>query len=514
MASERWNQWLSFGRTASAVVILGAAGLTLGWISESAAQGSQTWEFRGFIGSSGVVSPLGPSPFTQTGLVSNGGNFALSVPCPLGGTFQVAGFMTGTQVGATTLSECGGQLTRPGTLDAAFPAAKSFGGLEIRVSGGSVVTITGRLLGGGTAGNPLVDGATLGDVAVISTSVQNRNIGLRLNSLRGGLGGGASLSGLSLTVKGESVPMASVLAGLLSGGGASADPSKAFGRLGIFANGQGSFGDQATTSLTPGYDFYTAGLTMGADYRFTDQIIFGAALGYLRTKIDRASTVSDSTINGYSLSAYGTYYIKDRFYVDGILTYGRNDYSLDRQSERQADSGSGTTIDRITARTDGDQFSASASGGYDFSAGGLTFGPNGRVTYVHVHIGGYAERGPAGSNAAKIPDQTIESLTTAFGAQATYAISTSRGVLLPLVRAEWEHELRGDSRVLRGSLVSNSATQLTAQTSAPDRDYFNVGGGVTATLPRGISAFVYYEESLGRSNFTNHSFTGGMRFEF
>ena len=371
-------------------------------------------------------------------------------------------------------------------------------------------TVVGRLRDGG---RPLDDASTLGDVAVISTSVQNRNIGLRLNSLRGGLGGGISVSGLSLAIKGDSVPLGSMLTGLL-GGGASADPSRAFGKLGLFVNGQGSFGDQGTTLQSPGYDFSTAGLTAGADCRFTDNVVVGAAFGYLRTKIDRAGTVSDSSINGYSLSVYGTYYIKDQFYVDSILTYGRNDYGIDRRSERLASSGSGTTVDRITASTDGDQFSASASGGYDFRTGGLSFGPTGRVTYIRVHIDGFSEHGPVGSNAARIQDQTVESLTTALGGQATYAISTAWAVLLPLVSAEWEHELKGDRRVLAGRLVSSPATLLTAQASAPDRNYFNLGVGVTATFPRGISAFVHYEEQLGRAHFTNHSFTGGVRFAF
>ena len=504
--------------TASALAMCGAVLLavllTVGWVSESAAQGPQTWEFRGFFSSVGVIAPVNlPSPFTQIVQVDSGGAFSISVECPPRAAFSVTGTMSGRTVTASNLGGCGAQLISAGRLDADFPAARSFGGMEIRLSDNSLLTVIGTRLEGGARGRPVDDALTLGSVAVLSTSVQNRNIGLRLNSLRSGLGGGVSVSGLSLAIKGEPVPIPSVLAGML-GGGASADRSTALGRLGIFANGQGSFGDQATTPRAEGYDFYTAGLTMGADYRLTDQIILGAALGYLRTKIDRLSTVSDSSIDGYSLSAYGTYYIKDRFYVDSILTYGRNDYSIDRQSERLSSSGSGTSLDRITARTDGDQLSASASGGYDFTAGGLTFGPSGRATYIRVHIDGYSERGPAASNAARIPDQTVESLTTAFGAQATYAISTPWGVLLPLVRAEWEHEFKGNSRVLTASLVSNPATLLSARTSAPDRDYFNAGVGMSATFSRGVSAFVHFEETLGRLNFTNHSFTGGMRFEF
>jgi uncharacterized protein YhjY with autotransporter beta-barrel domain len=500
-------------RTPWAIVVLSAAVLTLGWISESTAQGPQTWEFRGFFSSGSGVSPFTPAPFSQQVPVAGDGTFSLpGLPCPPSGTLEFRGQMRGTTVTDIGLAGCNNVVsTRPGTLNAAFSAATSFGDLEIRFRDGSIVTIVGRrLIGGPGVGDGPSGAARLVDVAVLTTSVQNRNIGLRLNSLRSGLGGGVSLGGLSLLVNGESVPVAGALAGLLSGGGASADRTMGFGRLGIFVNGQGSFGDRDTTERTQGYNFYTAGMTVGADYQFTDQIIFGAAFHYLRTKLDVADRAADSTVNGYSLSAYGTYYVKEKFYVDGILTYGRNDYAI----ERQALDLLGTRTDTITARTDGNQLSASAGGGYNFAVGGLTGGPTGRVTYTRVHIDGFTERGPLGSSAVRIQDQTVESLTTAFGAQASYVIHTRWGGLSPLVRAEWEHEFKGNSRIVSATPVSLPGILLTAQTDAPDRDYFNLGVGVTARFERGVSAFVHFEESLGRSNFTNHSFTGGIRFEF
>jgi outer membrane autotransporter protein len=506
MASERRRrQGISMRASVALAAFIVA---TLGWTSVSAAQ--QTWEFVGVVGS----APL----FNLQVLVSGAGTFEVaSVPCPGGGTFAVTnGHMIGTNVlGAVPPGACNNlsaTATAAGTLDAPFPAATRFSGLAITFPGGTVATVTGRrrLESEVSERNPANVALRLGSVALLTTATQNRNIGLRMNSLRSGLGGGVNLAGLSVTANGQSVPVGGVLTGLLSGGGASADSERAFGRLGIFANGQGSFGNQTANDREPGFDFHTAGMTMGADYRFTDQIILGAAFGYLRTKIDPVVALSDSSINGYSVSLYGTYYIKDQFYVDSILTYGRNDYHIDRQ----AVSLSGASVDRVTASTDGDQFSASAAGGYDFTAGALTLGPTGRVTYIRVHIDGFTESGPVGSTAARIPQQTVESLTTAFGGQATYAINTSWAVLLPLVKAEWEHEFKNSNRSLTASLLSRPDLLVSAQTGAPDRDYFNVGGGVSATFPGGISAFVHFEETLGRANFTNHSFTGGVRFEF
>ena len=496
------------GRATAAIAILGLAVAVLGAVSESAAQGAQVWEFVGFSGSGAVTPLFGPRLAT----VSADGTFSLlGLPCPQGtsgGTFDVAARMSGTTVAGAVTGACSGQL-RAGSLNAAFPNATIASGLVITF-GETIVSIAGgiraRAPGPGSADNGAAIALALTNVALLTAAVQNTNIGIRLNALRRGTASsGANFSGLSLTVKGESVPLGSAL-GMLAGGGASADS----GRVGIFANGQGSLGDQDKTVRELGFDFHTAGLTAGVDYRLTDRIILGAAFGYLRTNIGFVDSPSGAAINGYSLSAFGTYFIKDSVYVDGILTYGRNSYDIDRQAVNLL----GTSTDRITAGTDGHQLSASASAGYDFTAGGLTFGPTGRVTFIRVHVDGYTERGPAGSSAARIPDQTVESLTTAFGAQAAYAISTRWGVVSPQVKAEWEHEYKGGTRFLTASAVFSPTLPVAAQTNAADRDYVNLGVGVSAVFRHGVSAFVHFEESLGRSHFTNHSFNGGMRFEF
>jgi outer membrane autotransporter protein len=347
----------------------------------------------------------------------------------------------------------------------------------------------------------------LGNVALLATNVQNTNIGLRMAALRRGVTG-VSLSGLSLNVDGKSVPLggiSSLIPGLERGGAASADRSSFLSRLGIFATGQGSFGAQDATSKELGFDYHTSGITVGADYRFTDQLVLGMAFGYLRTKAAFDSSFGDSAANGYNLSAYGSYYILDRLYVDGIVTGGWNTYN----SERNIPDATATA----NSNTNGTQFSVSVSTGYNLNVGAFGFGPTGHVNYVQLHIDGYQESGASLFNVA-VGSQNIESLTTAFGGQATYAISMPWGVLTPLLRFEWEHEYEGNSRTLKGTLVANPATTAVAQTDNPDRDYFRLGAGVSATFQRGVAAFLQFDTVLGRSNFSNYAFNTGVRFEF
>lgn len=343
--------------------------------------------------------------------------------------------------------------------------------------------------------------AALGTVALTTTSVQTTNIGLRLNALRRGAAG-VTMSGVALNIDGQPVPVGALTS--LSGG-ASADRSSMLGRLGMFANGQGSFGDQDATSREPGFDFHTAGLTVGGDYRFTDKFLLGIALGYLRTKATFDASAGESKINGYSVSAYGNYYVWDKLYVDGIATFGWNTYDTTRNIAQTAAAAQGDT--------EGTQVAISVSSGYNFSAGAFTFGPTGRVNYVRVHIDGFRETAAEPFN-LKIGSQTVESVTTGLGGQVTYALSMPWGVLTPLARFEWEHEYKGNSRTVTASLVADPTTTAAVQTNGPDRDYLNLGVGLSATFKRGVSAFVAYDTVTGRAHFTSHAFNAGLRFEF
>jgi outer membrane lipase/esterase len=402
------------------------------------------------------------------------------------------------------------------------------GRAEIRLTLGPTpgsVTVTasvGGLNGAGSSVTFIVNDATqaaitglktfsvLGNLAITTTTVQSKNIGLRLAALRRGGGGGVSISGLSLNVAGQSVPLEAVTSFLTSGpgGGASADPPSIFKGLGIFLNGQGSFGEQDVTSREPGFTFHTEGLTLGTDYRVTDNVVLGAAIGYLRTKADLDDGGGRVKTDGYSVSLFGSYYVTDKMYVDAIATYGWNGYGVTRNTTFADTS--------ATARSDpdGNQFALSVSGGYNLNFGPLTAGPTAKITYIRVHIDGFEERGADIFN-LRVNSQKVESLTTDLGGQISYAISTPWGVLLPQARAEWVHEFRGGSRLITGGLVADTLrTNFSAPTNSPDRNYVNLGAGMTATLPRGVSGFANYETVLGRDHVVNHAFTAGLRFQF
>ncbi len=229
-------------------------------------------------------------------------------------------------------------------------------------------------------------------------------------------------------------------------------------------------------------------------------------------------------VDGYSVSIYGTYYVLKKFYIDGITSFGWNAYDSIREIDYPFADSSGNPrwVDQ-TAKgdTDGTYYSLSFGAGYDFNIDGHTFGPYGRVNYLEADIDGYRESvtknprdtGEAGEN-LDIESQDVKSLTTVLGGQASYAISTRWAVLVPHARIEWEHEYENNSRQLNASFVNDPGkTPIIIPTDDPDRDFFNIGVGMSAVFAHGKSAFVYYETVLGLDYVTAHNIAVGVRFE-
>jgi outer membrane autotransporter protein len=136
------------------------------------------------------------------------------------------------------------------------------------------------------------------------------------------------------------------------------------------------------------------------------------------------------------------------------------------------------------------------------------------VDYINVNIDGFRENG-AGIFDLSVGSQLVESLTTDFGARISYTVSTPIGVLVPLLRLEWEHQYMGSSRLITGSLVADPlGTKFSVATSNPTRDYLNLGASISAQFKHGVSSFISFDTQLGRSNISTYSLNGGLRVDF
>jgi len=351
-------------------------------------------------------------------------------------------------------------------------------------------------------------------LAISVANQQFRNVKNRLMLLRRGVGGGFDVSGLN----GNALPSGLAFGGPgQASGGASGDPDSPFDKLGVFVNGNFGVGDKDRTDRELGFEYDSQGVTAGVDYRFTDNFVFGGTFGYNAVKSDFDATRGNLNLDGYSYSLYSTYY-KDDFYVDGIFTGGWNDYDMRRNINFP---GFGGPVNQTAkGATQGNDFSFNVSSGYDFHDQSLTYGPYGRVSYQNVQIDGFQENAsnpgaPGFGSLATVGKQNAVSLQTALGGQLSYAMSMPFGVLMPTARAEWVHEFHDGSRPVNWQFSNDPAQSVfTVVSDGADRNYANLGAGMSATFTHGVSAFLFYEAMVGRQSLAEHTINLGVRGEF
>ncbi|MFQ5470443.1 MAG: Calx-beta domain-containing protein, partial [Gammaproteobacteria bacterium] len=360
------------------------------------------------------------------------------------------------------------------------------------------------------------DLASQGSMMVEYSLGQLSQIDVRMAELRGGATG-INLSGLSFDVLGQPIPNI-VFASLwetAQGGGASADePPGMPSRWGGFINGNISVGDKDPTTNEPGFDLKANGITLGADYRLSNDMIVGGAIGFISSKSDLNASAGDQEVDGISLSAYGTFYQSESIYIDGILSLGQNDFTSRRNMTF------GTLNQTAVGDTSGNEIAISIGGGYDMNRDALSFGPYGRIDYVNVDIDGFDEKpsnpGGAGSGLMlSVDSQSVEMMTAMVGGQMIYTYSTAIGVIAPQLKLEWAHEFMDDSRIINAHFANDpTISTFGITTDDPDRDYFNLGLGVTGTFANGKSAYLMYETVLDRDHVNVYSIAFGGRMEF
>lgn len=205
-------------------------------------------------------------------------------------------------------------------------------------------------------------------------------------------------------------------------------------------------------------------------------------------------------------------------HIDGVFTYGMNSFDQRRNIRYSINQ---VSVDQTASSDfDGHQWSATLGGGYSMNQGGFNFGPTGRLEYVHAKVGGYAESmsdptANGGGWATRINSQEVDSFNMQLGADVSYAMSQSWGVLLPQANLEWVHEFNdGGSSVTGYFLQDPTQNTFSLNTDKPDTDYFNMRLGVSAQFKQGTSAYFYYRKLLGYDNLNVDSFSAGLRLEF
>lgn len=364
------------------------------------------------------------------------------------------------------------------------------------------------------------------EVSVQSTAIlhaagrQLQNIHSRLKTIQATKGGrGVDVSGATLNIQGTKVSV-----GLL--GGAAGDDDNTLlenSRWGFFANGDYAFGDEDrgndTTIATGGrnFDFNSAGLTFGTDYRFSGNKKYaGIALGYKDFNSDFTSQAGGSDVKGYNLNLYGTYLLSDKAYLDATMGYGKDKITSTRPVNND---GTGPKTTFATGKPNANELTFSIGGGYQFYKGEWSLTPYSRMDYTKGTINAYKETSHQSANSGlfSFDEQNVNALTSTLGVKTSRTISTSKGVFIPYTSLEWKHEFK-EKEAITGShidpLTGKPISIIEGSSSDLDRNYYTLGAGISAQFPKGKSAFLSLESRQGDLVVKENAVRAGFRWEF
>jgi len=376
-------------------------------------------------------------------------------------------------------------------------------------------------------------------IGVSLATVQSQNIQRRTDDIRSGTAG---FSAAGLAVNGDN-PSYSGSFGISTGvaGPNGNDDGKEVKESvpvanfseqnwGVFLSGTGEWVSVGNTDNARGYDLTSGGFTLGIDYKVTSNFAIGLMAGYTGTSADLVDR-GRVYVNGGKIGLYATFFqngpaaqaptmskdsskdsskeapapapsIAKGFYADMAVTGGYNSYDTRRsalQGEARGD-------------TDGGELNALFGAGYDFKAGGLTFGPTASFNYTYLGTNEFTEHGSLAP--LNIHGGKGESLRTALGLKASYDWKVGGVLIKPEIRAAWQHEYGDSAYELGSSFANGGGDNFTVNGPELGRDSVLLGAGFAIQFNERCSTYFYYDGELGRKNYESNSVTGGFRYAF
>jgi outer membrane lipase/esterase len=340
------------------------------------------------------------------------------------------------------------------------------------------------------------------NTALDLAALENQSVLRRLAALRGG-SHGVDFANLTVqvgdqhlaadSVNAVSKPIVgSIVDGVLSNAGV-AD------RFGVFTNGAVRVGRTVFDAKADD----AIDLTSGVDYRLRDDLAVGASGGYSR---DPSGSLDLTT---WRSSLYGTYFTRDRFHVDALLSYGTVAINSTRAVETAANP---TTAAKANA--DGRQLSGVLSGAFDWRYGAWAFGPHAGAYYLDADVSRLDETG-AGTYDINVGNQSAQSLRMNAGAQIGVALRTPWGVLTPTFDADYVHDLADRDQTVDVSLASltdnSNSIDAALHPLRTDPGYFVWSVGASTQWMKSLSTFVSYRTYAGADAPTLKELTWGVR---
>lgn len=288
--------------------------------------------------------------------------------------------------------------------------------------------------------------------------------------------------------------------------------------FGMFVTFDSENYDKTPTIFEPGFDSTRKGLVLGIDYKVNDNAILGVAFGKKSIDGDFDSFGGNFDTDKQSLMMFASFQPQTNMYIDALISLIDDDYDIKRRIVFvDTDSQSLLfTDDFVRSKSNGNVFEASINAGRDYIFGAFAYGPKLSLNYTKSKIDDFSEVGTTGLELA-YREHKERSLISSIGFHASYANSTSFGVILPFASIDYLHEFEKDQENIDAFFNEDlraNPTPVVFSNDSPDRNYLKLNLGVTVVYANGFSAFINYRKMLSFQDRNIQAFVMGLRKEF
>ncbi|HEX5756465.1 MAG TPA: autotransporter outer membrane beta-barrel domain-containing protein [Arenimonas sp.] len=259
---------------------------------------------------------------------------------------------------------------------------------------------------------------------------------------------------------------------------------------------------------------------LGVDYRFSDR--WAGLLAIQRESRDTdflrsGSMDADTDLLSASLAFAGD----GGFGATASVSAGRTDARLTREIDYTLVLDANTPQERSIriqssshSDNEADLLGADASAGWERAVGAWTWRYGADVSWQRTESDDIIEDNDRGLDFL-IRGQRITSLRGGLGVEAARTFSTASGVWQPWLRLRWIHEFKDDPRRIDAAFRGGDRVfRLAFSSGEPDRNFGELGLGVSAVFVGGWQAYAGWQRMIGHSFLEEDRFDIGWRREF
>ena len=258
--------------------------------------------------------------------------------------------------------------------------------------------------------------------------------------------------------------------------------------LSLWIAGTVDFGQRNASGQQEGFRFTTDGISMGADYRLSDQLTIGIGTGYSRDRSDIGENGSKSIGQSVVGTVYGTLRPTPNIFIDGMLGVG----AINLDSTRYVT----TDASFATGQRSGSQTFVALSSGYEFRGQSWMWSPYGKVDLSSTTLGQYTESA-SGTNALTYFKQRVRTSSGTLGLRTEAQFLSRIGMWSPRGRIEYRRQFSGagEARISYADLASSGPAYVIRSDDSFTGNW-TAGIGTRLLLSNGMSLMFDYSSNL------------------